>query len=58
MTYLYVGIAIILVVLIAVLIRASRHTYRPTSGRSMGASARQTKLDSREKGGRWGAGTP
>ena len=55
MTYLYVGIAIILVVLIAVLIRASRHTYHPTSGRSMGANARQTKLDSRERGGRWGS---
>ena len=25
-------------------------------GRSMGKSARQTKLDGREQGGRWGAG--
>ena len=58
MTYLYIGIAISLVVLVAMLIRASRHTYHPTSGRSMGTNARQTKLDSREKGGRWGAGTP
>jgi hypothetical protein len=56
MTYLVIGIAIVLAVVIALVIRASRHTYNPASGGAMGANGRQTKLASQERSTRWGAG--
>jgi hypothetical protein len=56
MTYLFIGLVIVLVAAIALLVRASRHTYRPTSVGATGR-ARQGKLDGRERSARWGAGS-
>jgi hypothetical protein len=56
MTALFIGLAIVLVIVIALVVRASRHTYRPTSGGATGR-ARQAKVDGRERGTRWGAGS-
>ena len=56
MTYLFIGIAVIVLGVIALLIRSSRHTYHPDSGGAMGAKGRQTRLDGKERSARWGAG--
>ncbi len=56
MTYLIIGIVLIVVGVMAVLIRSSRRTYHPDSGGAMGAKGRRTKLDGQERSTRWGAG--
>jgi hypothetical protein len=55
-TYLIIGIVLIIAGVIALVIRASRHTYHPDSGGAMGAKGRQTRLDGKERSARWGAG--
>ena len=56
MTYLLIGIAVIVVGVIALVIRAQRHTYHADSGGSMGAKGRSTKRDSQGRASEWGAG--
>jgi len=52
-----IGTAVLLMLLIALLLWRSHHSYRPSGTvHDVSGSARRTKLQAQEKSTRWGAG--
>ncbi len=55
---LFIGIAVVLALVIALVLWTSRRSYKPGGpGHDVGGTARRTKLHAQDEATRWGAGT-
>ena len=51
-----IGIVVVVALVIGLLLWTSRPRYKPDGSQQNVRTARQTRLDGKEKGARWGAG--